>query len=42
MDRSTTNYDFVKERNGDDPIDGVIMHSAGFDDDNNVKQTALR
>jgi hypothetical protein len=36
VDRSTTNYDFVKERIGDDPIDGLIIHSAGFDDDNNV------
>jgi hypothetical protein len=35
-DRSTTNYDFVKERLGDDLIDGLIIHTAGFDDDNNV------
>jgi hypothetical protein len=35
-DRSTANYDFVKERIGDDPIDGLIIHTAGFDDDNGV------
>jgi hypothetical protein len=35
-DRSTANYDFVKERLGDDPIDGLVIHTAGFDDDNNV------
>jgi len=34
--RSTTNYDAVKESLGGDPIDGLIMHTAGFDDDNNV------
>jgi hypothetical protein len=36
QDRSTANYDFVKERLGDAPIDGLIIHSAGFDDDSNV------
>lgn len=36
VNRSTTNYDYVKERLGDDPIDGLIIHTAGFDDDNNV------
>jgi hypothetical protein len=35
-DRSTKNYDSVKERLGGDPIDGLIIHTAGFDDDNNV------
>ena len=35
-DRSTTNYDSVKERLGSEPIDGLIMHTAGFDDDNKV------
>jgi len=30
--RSTTNYDFVKETIGDGPFDGLIAHSAGFDD----------
>ena len=36
VDRSTTNYDFVKEHIGNDPIDGLIIHTAGFDDDNGV------
>lgn len=35
-DRSTTNYDSVKESLGDDPIDGLIIHTAGLDDENNV------
>ena len=35
-DRSTKNYDSVKERLGGDPIDGLIFHTAGFDDDNDV------
>ena len=35
-DRSTTNYGSVKESLGDDPIDGLIIHTAGFDDENNV------
>ena len=34
--RSTTNYDFVKGHVGDDPIDGLLIHTAGFDDDDNV------
>ncbi len=34
--RSTTNYDTVKERLGDAPIDGLIVHTAGFDDDSGV------
>jgi hypothetical protein len=34
--RSTENYDFVKERIGDGPFDGLICHTAGFDDDDNV------
>jgi hypothetical protein len=34
--RSTTNYDFVKERIGDGPFDGLIAHTAGFDDDDKV------
>ncbi len=36
VDRSTANYDFINERLGDDPIEGLIVHTAGFDDDNNV------
>jgi hypothetical protein len=35
-DRSTENYDFVKERLGDGPFDGLIVHTAGFDDDSGV------
>ena len=35
-DRSTANYDDVNERLGDAPIDGLIVHTAGFDDENNV------
>jgi hypothetical protein len=35
-DRSTENYDFAKERIGDAPIDGLIIHTAGFDDDAGV------
>jgi hypothetical protein len=32
-DRSTVNYDFIKEKLGDAPIDGLIVHTAGFDDE---------
>ena len=35
-DRSTTNYDWSKERIGDDPVDGLIVHTAGFDEDAKV------
>jgi hypothetical protein len=35
-DRSTENYDFVKEKLGDVPIEGLIVHTAGFDDDSGV------
>jgi hypothetical protein len=35
-DRSTANYDFVKEQLGDGPFDGLIAHTAGFDDDGGV------
>jgi hypothetical protein len=35
-DRSTENYDFVKERIGDGPFDGLIAHTAGFDDEGGV------
>ena len=31
-DRSTRNYDFVAEKIGDGPFDGLIVHTAGFDD----------
>ena len=30
-DRSTENYEYLKERLGDDPIDGLLVHTAGFD-----------
>ncbi len=36
VDRSTANYDYVSERIGDGPIEGLILHAAGFDDDGNV------
>ena len=35
-DRSTTNYDFVAEKVGDGPFDGLIAHTAGFDDEAGV------
>jgi hypothetical protein len=35
-DRSTENYDFVKKKLGDVPIEGLIVHTAGFDDDSGV------
>jgi hypothetical protein len=35
-DRSTTNYDWAKEQIGDDPVDGLIVHTAGFDEDAKV------
>jgi len=35
-DRSTTNYDWVKDQIGEGPFDGLICHTAGFDDDAGV------
>jgi hypothetical protein len=35
-DRSTQNYDFVAEKVGDGPFDGLIVHTAGFDDEAGV------
>ena len=35
-DRSTQNYDFVAGKVGDGPFDGLIAHTAGFDDDAGV------
>jgi hypothetical protein len=35
-DRSTQNYDFITEKVGDGPFDGLIAHTAGFDDDAGV------
>ena len=34
--RSTENYDFVAEKIGDGPFEGLIAHSAGFDDEAGV------
>ena len=33
-DRSTENYDFVAEKDG--PFEGLIVHTAGFDDESGV------
>jgi len=35
-DRSTTNYDFVADKIGAGPFDGLIAHTAGFDDEDGV------
>jgi hypothetical protein len=35
-DRSTENYDFVSEKIGSGPFDGLIVHTAGFDEDAGV------
>jgi hypothetical protein len=35
-DRSTTNYDWVAEQVGDGPFDGLVVHTAGFDDEAGV------
>jgi hypothetical protein len=35
-DRSTKNYDFVADKVGNGPFDGLIVHTAGFDDDAGV------
>ena len=36
-DRSTTNYDAISERlRGGPPAEGLIVHTAGFDDDAGV------
>jgi hypothetical protein len=35
-DRSTRNYDYVAEKIGDGPFDGLIAHTAGFDDEAGV------
>ena len=34
--RSTATFDFVAEKIGDGPFDGLIAHSAGFDDEAGV------
>ena len=35
-DRSTENYDFIKDKLDGEEIDGLLVHTAGFDDQNNV------
>jgi len=35
-DRSTKNYDFVAEKIGEGPFEGLIAHTAGFDDEAGV------
>ena len=35
-DGSTTNYDFLAEKIGTGPFDGLIIHSAGFDEKDGV------
>jgi len=35
-DRSTKNHDFVAAKLGDGPFDGLIVHTAGFDDEAGV------
>jgi hypothetical protein len=35
-DHSTENYDFVSEKIGKGPFDGLIAHTAGFDDEDGV------
>jgi hypothetical protein len=35
-DMSTANYDWAREQIGDDPVDGLIVHTAGFDEDAKV------
>jgi hypothetical protein len=35
-DRSTANYDFVADKVGEGPFDGLIVHTAGFDDEAGV------
>jgi hypothetical protein len=36
QNRSTENYDYVKGQIGDGPFDGLILHTAGFDDEGGV------
>ena len=35
-DRSTQNYDFVSEKIGTGPFEGLIVHTAGFDEEAGV------
>lgn len=36
VDRTTQNYDFVADKIGDGPFQGLIAHTAGFDDEAGV------
>jgi hypothetical protein len=36
VSRSTANYDYVAERVREEPIEGMILHTAGFDDEAGV------
>ena len=35
-DRTTTNYDYVADQVGEGPFEGLIAHTAGFDDEAGV------
>jgi len=35
-DRTTTNYDWVADQVGDGPFDGLIVHTAGYDEEDGV------
>ena len=35
-ERSTENYDFISEKIGAGPFDGLIAHTAGFDEEDGV------
>ena len=36
QNRSTANYDYVRELIGEGPFDGLVLHTAGFDDEAGV------
>ena len=42
QNRSTENYDFVAEKIGDGPFDGLIAHTAGFDEAGRCVQNPRR
>ena len=35
-DRTTSNYDFMADKIGDGPFEGLIVHTAGYDDEAGV------
>jgi hypothetical protein len=35
-DRTTSNYDFVADQVGEGPFDGLLVHTAGYDDEAGV------